>query len=97
MERDATFYMANLGSEVSQVLRHYAREEYDRLDQSLDRAEKILNTLATLREMLPRTKELEILKDLLQQARNRSLQIKLEHIENYFLPFATRLLERAKQ
>ncbi len=89
-KRTPLFYMANLGSEVSRILSEYQREDFERMQNSIIRAENIMKKIEEFPEMKGRTGELEILRSIIGGLRRRKLEINKEHLVDYFTPFAIR-------
>ena len=90
--RTPLFYMANLGSEITRALLEYQKEDFEKMRNSIIRARGIMGRIEEFPEMNGRTGELEILKSIVEDLNQKKLEINKEHLLNYFIPFATRLL-----
>lgn len=91
-ERTPLFYMANLGSEVSRAILEYQKEDFEKMRNTIIRAENIINKIAEFPEMKSRTGELEILRSIIEDLNQNKLEINKDHLVNYFTPFATRFM-----
>ena len=90
--RTPLFYMANLGSEVSRILLEYQKEDFEKMNNSIFRAEEIIKKIEEYPEMQGRTGELEILKSIIEDLKHRKFELDKNQLLNYFSPFATRLM-----
>ena len=90
--RTPLFYMANLGSEITRALLEYQKEDFEKMRNSIIRARGIMGRIEEFPEMNGRTGELEILKSIIDDLNQKKLEINKDHLLNYFIPFATRLL-----
>jgi hypothetical protein len=92
-ERTSLFLMANLGSEVSKIFSAINKNNSPLLNDAFKRAETILHKIKDLPET-KNNKELDILHDVIKDICQREgrYDIKQEHLESYFTPFALRLL-----
>jgi len=90
--RTPLFYMANLGSEITRALLEYQKEDFEKMRNSIIRARGIMGRIEEFPEMNGRTGELEILKSIVEDLNQKKLEINKDHLLNYFIPFATRLL-----
>lgn len=90
--RTPLFYMANLGSEISRALLEYQREDFEKMHNSIIRANNIIEKIEEFPEMKGRIGELEILKSIIEDLNQKKLEINKEQLINYFTPFATRLM-----
>lgn len=94
--RTPLFLMANLGSEVSQVFLNMEKRETKMAQSSLSRSNRIISELLSCPELQGRTKEVEIVKDIIESTflGNGRYEVKRDDIENYFQPFALRLMRQ---
>ncbi len=90
--RTTLFYMANLGSEVYQVLLEYQKKDFEKMRNSIIRAKNIIEKIEEFPEMKGRTGELEILKSIIEDLNQKKFEINKEQLINYFIPFSTRLI-----
>ena len=88
--RTPLFYMANLGSEFSRILSEYQRGDFEKIQDSIIRAENIMGKIEEFPEMKGRTGELEILRSIIKDLSERKLEINKEQLMDYFTPFAIR-------
>lgn len=90
--RTPRFLMANLGSEVLRLLRSKEKGDAALAGKCLERAQKIIDQVLSAPEMVPRKRELELLKavidDLLRD--NPEYQVTDQELKDYFLPLASR-------
>ena len=86
--------MANLGSEISQALLEYTREDFEKMYNSIIRAKNIIEKIEKFPEMKGRTGELEILKSIIEDLNQKKLEINKEQLINYFTPFAARFMRK---
>jgi len=84
--------MANLGSEVYQVLLEYQKKDFEKMRNSIIRAKNIIEKIEEFPEMKGRTGELEILKSIIEDLNQKKFEINKEQLINYFIPFSTRLI-----
>jgi len=98
MERTATFLMANLGSDMSQLFSHIDNGELEKAKSPRERANRIIDELLNHPELKGRSGEVEILKKIIQDvfSEKRELKVEKEEIEDYFMPFALRALSENK-
>lgn len=94
--RTPAFLMANLGSDVSQLFSHLERGERQRAMFDMERVKKIITELLAHTELKGRTSEVEILRDLISDAfsEKRSFDVSKDELEDYFLPFSLRVLQK---
>ncbi|MEK7596426.1 MAG: hypothetical protein AAB564_02685 [Patescibacteria group bacterium] len=90
--RTSLFYMANLGSEVSRALAEFQKKDFEKMQNSIIRAKNIIDKIEEFPEMKGRTGELEILRSIIENLNQKKLGINEEHLINYFIPFAGRLI-----
>ena len=92
--RTTLFLMANLGSEVSQIFSYAEKGELKLAESARLRADRIIKELLAHPEMKGRTGEIEILKSVIEDlfARERQFAVNKTEIEEYFMPFALRLM-----
>ncbi|MDO8664961.1 MAG: hypothetical protein Q7K44_05485 [Candidatus Liptonbacteria bacterium] len=92
--RTPLFLMANLGSDMSQLFSYVDKGELKLLESAALRARKIIDELLIHPDMEGRTGEIEILKDIIEDifAEKRRFAVKKTEIEEYFMPFALRLM-----
>ncbi len=93
--RSAAFLMANLGSEVSQLFMHREQGEAKYANFARERAQKIIAELLEHPETQGRTGEIEILQKIVESTTRiieEQREIPRAQIEEYFLPFALRVL-----
>lgn len=91
--RTPLFYMANLGSEVYQILLEYQKKDFAKMRNSIIRAKNIIEKIEEFPEMKGRTGELEILKSIIEDLNEKNFEMNKEQLINYFIPFATRLIK----
>lgn len=87
--RTSLFYMANLGSEVSRAISAYNKRDDTTLNASISRARSIMQKLEEFPELKGRTREIEILNNILEE---KAFDENSGNLENYFVPFAMRLM-----
>lgn len=94
--RTSLFLMANLGSEVSQIFSHAEKGDWKMAELSASRAVKIIDELLKHSEMRGRTGEIDILKEVIEDAfsQRRRFKVKKSEIDEYFMPFALRFMNR---
>ena len=94
IERTPLFLMANLGSDMSQLFLNLEKNDEKFANMSAVRAEKIVNELLAMPEMKSRVVEIEVIKDVIKDALSEKplLNINKNQIEEYFMPFALRLM-----
>ena len=92
--RTPQFYMANLGSEIVGIYSAIARGDGGGKTVCYARAKKIINDFRQLEKRQSALAEVgkieEIVEDLMSDV--KKFAIPKADIENYFLPFATRLM-----
>jgi len=88
------FLMANLGSEMSQLFSHIEKGELKLAGFAAVRADKIITELIARSDMKNRTKEIEILREIMKDVfeEKRCFAVKKIEIEEYFMPFALRAM-----
>jgi len=91
-DRTPLFYMANLGSEVTRALSEFEKKDFEKMKNSIIRAEDIMAKIESFPEMKGRTGELEILKSIIRDLNQNKFEINQKHLIEYFTPFATRLM-----
>ena len=86
--------MANLGSDMSQLFLNLEKNDEKFANMSAVRAEKIVNELLAMPEMKSRVQEIEVIKDVIKDSLSKKplLNINKNQIEEYFMPFALRLM-----
>jgi len=89
--RTPLFYMANLGSEMSRVLLEYEKKDFEKMRNSILRAENIIKKIKEFPEMKNRTGELEILGLIINDLNQKKFELDKNQLLNYFSPFAIRL------
>ena len=90
--RTPLFYMANLGSEMSRVISEYEKKDFQKMQNSILRAENIIKKIKEFPEMKGRTGELEILKSIIEDLNQKKFELKKDQFLDYFSPFAVRLM-----
>lgn len=90
--RTPLFYMANLGSEIFRALLEYQEKDFEKMRNSIIRAQGIIGKIEESAEMKGRTGELKILRSVIEDLNQNKLEINKDHLADYFVPFATRLL-----
>lgn len=92
--RTPVFLMANLGSEISLLFSCKEKGEKEMANGAAQRAEKIMSELLHHPELNGGKREVEILQEIITDSLSPTpqLQIKRKEMENYFLPFALRVL-----
>ena len=93
--RTPLFLMANLGSEVSRMFSASERGERLMAEKSEERALRILLQIKSFPEMKQRRAELDILESAISDClkEDRDFKIHSADLENYFLPFAMRIMK----
>lgn len=91
--------MANLGSDVSQLFSHIEKGETRLAASAVKRARKIIEELLAHDKLMGRTGEVEILRDIINDAFSgkRLLDVSRDELEEYFLPFCTRITRQLSQ
>ncbi|MBU3969109.1 hypothetical protein KJ991_02785 [Patescibacteria group bacterium] len=89
--RTPLFYMANLGSEMSHILLEYEKKDFEKMRNSILRAENIIKKIKEFPEMKNRTGELEILELIINDLNQKKFELDKNQLLNYFSPFAIRL------
>ncbi|HCY17618.1 MAG: hypothetical protein UR62_C0007G0020 [Candidatus Nomurabacteria bacterium GW2011_GWF2_35_12] len=90
--RTPLFYMANLGSEISHALLEYEKKDFQKMRDSIFRAENIIKKIKEFPEMKGRTGELEILKSIIKNLSQKKFELDKNQLLDYFSPFAIRLM-----
>lgn len=90
--RTPLFYMANLGSEISRALLEYEQKDFQKMRNSILRAEDIIVKIKEFSEMKGRTGELEILKSVIEDLNNKKFELNKDQLLDYFSLFAARLI-----
>lgn len=92
--KSSLFLMANLGAEVSRAFSFKEKNEKKSLGESIDRCKNMINEVMNLPEMKTRTQELSILREVMLDLNSEesSFSINKKSLQNYFSPFATRLM-----
>ena len=90
--RTPLFYMANLGSEMSRILLEYEKKDFEKMENSILRAEDIIKKIKEFPEMKGRTDELEILKSIIEDLNQKKFELDKNQLLGYFSPFAIRLM-----
>ena len=90
--RTPLFYMANLGSEMSRVISEYEKKDFQKMQNSILRAENIIKKIKEFPEMKGRTGELEILKSIIEDLNQKKFELNKDQFLSYFSPFAIRLM-----
>jgi len=80
--------MGNIGSEVSRARSADARGDIERRNRSIDRALELVDLTVQNQTSRPRTRELELLRNVIAHARGTASAAHLESIERYCVPFA---------
>lgn len=96
IERTIFFLMANLGSDMSQLFSHIEKDETHLARLSAIRAQRIIEEIMMKRELRNGVKEIQILKNIINDALSEKPQFEIRkaEIENYFMPFALRALRQ---
>ncbi|HCB35026.1 MAG: hypothetical protein A2W52_02355 [Candidatus Taylorbacteria bacterium RIFCSPHIGHO2_02_49_25] len=94
--RTTAFLMANLGSDISQLFSHIENGEARMVTSAAQRAGKIIAELLAHEELEGRTKEIEILRDIIDDALSgkRLFDVNKNDMEDYFMPFSIRVLRQ---
>lgn len=90
--RTPLFFMANLGSEISRALLEYEKEDFEKMRNSIFRAEEIIKKIEAFPEMKGRTGEIEILKSIIKDLNQKKFELDKNQLLDYFSPFAMRLM-----
>lgn len=90
--RTPLFYMANLGSEISRSILEYEKNDFQSMRNSIFRAEEIIKKIKEFPEMKGRTRELEILKSIIDDLNKKKFELNKDQLLDYFSPFAARLM-----
>lgn len=95
--RTPAFLMANLGSDISQLFSHFEKKESHLVESAATRARKIITELLAHEELKGRTREVEILRDIIDDALSgkRLLDVSKDEIESYFMPFSLRIIRQS--
>ena len=95
-DRNLSFYMANLGSEISRIFSYKEKGQKELMENCYIRVKDIFSKLSILPEAKSRKLELDILADVLNdfQKNTGKYEITEESLKNYFLPFAIRVLAK---
>lgn len=94
MERSSLFLMANLGSEVSRLLSFEEKGDVVEVEKSYQRSKRILEQIEDCPQMKSRHMEVAILGEVIEDlvTSKKKYSVYSEDLQNYFIPFATRLL-----
>ena len=84
--------MANLGSEISRAISEYENNEFERMRNSISRAEDIIAKIKEFPEMNGRTAELEILESIVRDLNKNKFELEKNQLLDYFTPFVERLM-----
>ena len=90
--RTPLFYMANLGSEFSRAILEYEKKDYEKMRNSIIRAENIIKKIKEFPEMNGRTGEVEILESIIEDLNQKKFEMDKGQLLNYFFPFSVRLM-----
>lgn len=92
--RTPMFLMANLGSDVSQIFMHLEKGEGLLATSAAGRARNIIVELLAHPDLKGRTGEIEVLQTIINDALapRRFLDVNRDELEEYFMPFALRVL-----
>lgn len=90
--KTSSFYMANLGSEISRALLAYQKEDFEKMRNSIIRAKKIIIKIEEFPEMKKRAGEIEILKLIIEDLNQKKFELDKDQLIDYFSPFAIRLM-----
>ena len=92
-QRTPVFYMANLGAEVSRALSSREKGDKEGTKSAIARSLSIIEKVLSFDEMKPRTPEINILKNVLENITNANFSPReAENLKRYFYPFASRLM-----
>ncbi|MEK7089846.1 MAG: hypothetical protein AAB920_03455 [Patescibacteria group bacterium] len=92
VSRTPLFYMANLGSEVSHILLEYEKADFQKMRNSILRAEDIIRKIEEYPEMKGRAGELEILKSIIKNLNQKKFELDKDQLLDYFSPFVARFM-----
>ena len=95
MEKNATFYMANLGSELLRLFIWREKKDEHNAKASALRCLKIIKDLQQVSSKPGAIKEAHILEDIIKDFMENDLKnysISKEDLEKYFNPFAMRVM-----
>jgi hypothetical protein len=95
IQKDATFLMANLGSEVARLYKAIDLKSSQRVEESRTRALRIIDELLLNPQTQGRSGEIKILKDVIEDISTPMPKylVKSKEFEVYFMPFALRTLQ----
>jgi hypothetical protein len=91
--RTPLFYMANLGSEISRALLEYEKKDFEKMRNSVLRAENIIKKIKEFPEMTGRAGELEILQSIIENLSEKKFELNKNQLLDYFYPFAVRSMQ----
>jgi cytolysin (calcineurin-like family phosphatase) len=93
-QRTSLFLMANLGVEMSRLVKAKENKDSKLLSETILRVKNMLQKIKELPDMITRVKEVEILSYVADDiGKSRStLKISSSNIDTYFKPFMLRLL-----
>lgn len=96
IERTIFFLMANLGSDMFQSFLHIEKNEMHLAKLAATRAQRIIDELLARTDLCNGVKEVQILENILDDAFSDTRQFDIEkrEIEEYFMPFALRVLSK---
>ena len=88
------FLMANLGSEIERVFSASEMGDSVRLQSAAERAFAIINSLRIHTDLEGRTREVDIIENVLNDLVNNShlYAVKRTDLASYFMPFAQKAL-----
>ena len=94
MERNSLFLMANLGSEVSRLLSFREKGDMAEVEKSYKRSKHIIDQIIDCPEMKSRYTEVSMLREVIEDLSisEKKYSVYSEDLQNYFTPFAVRLL-----
>ena len=93
--RTSLFLMANLGAEVSRLISSKKKGDIILARAAQERAQRIIEDVKMSSDMRERHGEIDMLADVLSDfgKEQRQYSVNAEELENYFRPFALRLLQ----
>ena len=95
IERNANFYMANLGSEFLRFFNAFEKKDKQLILASAERCASLIEKVLSFEEMKAREGEIAVLKEILNDFTkdHQKYHITKSNLESYFNPFALSLLK----
>lgn len=92
--RTSAFYVANLGSEVSRLQSALAKGDAEMVEGAMKRARGIFDMISALPLRPAERSEIRLLQEVIEDvsAQSHHFSVDAKSLQDYFLPFAYRVL-----